>query len=192
MLEMWCKIIVLKTRKYDNTPVLKTLNRTASILTLARVVMDEKKLILSARTHSFCELSFHGVKIHILYYPTKDLWLIFSFSYSLFSKCQPSIPCLLFRVSNLICSCLLIGVLYIHQCRSQPRTPLMNTTSESMSALPPGDMLRCTKLRFMSPSIVSRFVPPSSCGVPCVASLHRLSTLRDSSFTCFIMASDVR
>ena len=42
MLEMWCKIIVLKTRKYDNTPVLKTLNRTASILTLARVVMDEK------------------------------------------------------------------------------------------------------------------------------------------------------
>ena len=62
---MWCKIIVLKTRKYDNTPVLKTLNRTASILTLARVVMDEKKLIVSARTHSFCELSFHGVKIHI-------------------------------------------------------------------------------------------------------------------------------
>lgn len=111
MLEMWCKIIVLKTRKYDNTPVLKTLNRTASILTLARVVMDEKKLIVSARTHSFCELSFHGVKIHILYYPTKDLGLIFSFSYSLFSKCQPSIPCLLFRVSNLICSCLLIGVL---------------------------------------------------------------------------------
>lgn len=46
---MWCKIIVLvKTRKYDNTPVLKTLNRTASILTLARVVMDEKILIVSA------------------------------------------------------------------------------------------------------------------------------------------------
>lgn len=84
MLEMWCKIIVLKTRKYDNTPVLKTLNRTASILTLARVVMDEKKLIVSARTHSFCELTFHGVKIHILYYPTKDLWLIFLF-HTLFS-----------------------------------------------------------------------------------------------------------
>ncbi len=47
MLEMWCKIIVLKTRKYDNTPVLQTLNRTASILTLARVVVDEKYLIFS-------------------------------------------------------------------------------------------------------------------------------------------------
>ena len=47
---MWCKIIVLvKTRKYDNTPVLKTLNRTASILTLARVVMDEKILIVTAQ-----------------------------------------------------------------------------------------------------------------------------------------------
>lgn len=52
MLEMWCKIIVLKTRKYDNTPVLKTLNRTASILTLARVVMDEKK------THCFRKNTF--------------------------------------------------------------------------------------------------------------------------------------
>ena len=79
MLEMWCKIIVLKTRKYDNTPVLKTLNRTASILTLARVVVDEKYLIFFARTYSFCELLFHAVKIHILYYPTKDLGLIFSF-----------------------------------------------------------------------------------------------------------------
>lgn len=48
---MWCKIIVLvKTRKYDNTPVLKTLNRTASILTLARVVMD-KKISLCPQEH---------------------------------------------------------------------------------------------------------------------------------------------
>ena len=62
---MWCKIIVLKTRKYDNTPVLQTLNRTASILTLARVVWVDFRLCPHDNGIASADSLFHGVKIHI-------------------------------------------------------------------------------------------------------------------------------
>lgn len=142
MLEMWCKIIVLKTRKYDNTPVLQTLNRTASILTLARVVVDEKYLIFFRKNIFVLRTVISRRKDTYFILSHQRFGADFFFLHSLFSKCHSSIPRLLFRVSNLVCSCLLIGVLCIHQWRSQPRTPLTNTTSDSMSALPPGDMLR--------------------------------------------------
>lgn len=94
---MWCKIIVLvKTRKYDNTPVLKTLNRTASILTLARVVMDEKILIVSAqniivlRTVISCGKDTYFNSTH------QRFGADFSFYHALFHKCKASIQRLLF------------------------------------------------------------------------------------------------
>lgn len=125
---MWCKIIVLvKTRKYDNTPVLKTLNRTASILTLARVVMDKKFSLCPHITSSFCELSFHAVKIHILNQPTKDLGLIFRFTALFSTNARLRFSICYFEFPN---------------WHSQLRTPFMKTTSDNISALPPGETLR--------------------------------------------------
>lgn len=125
---MWCKIIVLvKTRKYDNTPVLKTLNRTASILTLARVVMDEKILIVSAQNIIVPRTVIHAVKIHILNQPTKDLGVIFPFTALFSTNARLRFSVCYFEFPN---------------WHSQLRTPLMKTTSDNISALPPGETLR--------------------------------------------------
>lgn len=98
---MWCKIIVLvKTRKYDNTPVLKTLNRTASILTLARVVMDEKILIVSAQNIIVLRTVISRGKDTYFKSTHQRFGADFSFSGFLLSYSHPSIKRLLFRVSK--------------------------------------------------------------------------------------------
>ena len=99
---MWCKIIVLvKTRKYDNTPVLKTLNRTASILTLARVVMDEKILIVSAHNIIVLRTVISRGKDTYFKSTHQRFGADFSISGFLLSYSHPSIKRLLFRVSKL-------------------------------------------------------------------------------------------
>lgn len=99
---MWCKIIVLvKTRKYDNTPVLKTLNRTASILTLARVVMDEKILIVTAQNIIVPRTVISRGKDTYFKSTHQRFGADFSFYRALFHKCKASIQRLLFRVSKL-------------------------------------------------------------------------------------------
>ena len=68
---MWCKIIVLvKTRKYDNTPFPKKISCSRDVLnTYARASSKGKKVILVLCTHKTPCLNVHRflrVKVHIL------------------------------------------------------------------------------------------------------------------------------